>query len=128
MYKRKINPNKVLIWEHQNTKPELEELARQGKLHVLPPVPVFELPEKYRELGDYVLHDGHNRLEAARRANVELPIIVLTCAEDFKNLDNYNTPLWYTMNIREFNQFVNRQIRASLEYMKRNTKPANVKY
>ncbi|MBL7100653.1 MAG: ParB N-terminal domain-containing protein [Nanoarchaeota archaeon] len=118
MYKTNTDPRKVLIWQHETTTLELEEIAQSGKLSELPPVPVFELPTKYAHLGDYVLHDGHHRREAARRANSDLPILVLQCADDFRLVKEYNHPSWYDKSPKEFESWVNTQIKYALEYNK----------
>lgn len=83
MYKKTINPRKVVIWEHQKTTPELERLALEGKLE---PVPVFEMPFEFKYLGDYLIIDGHHRTEAAKKKGVNLPILVLQTAKDIKHV------------------------------------------
>lgn len=114
MYRKTVDPNRVLIWQHTNTTPQLENIARSGRLGQLPPTPVFELPDQYRHLGDYVLHDGHHRREAARRTNSDLPIIVLECAEDFKLVENYNLSSWYEKSPEEFERIKQIQIECGV--------------
>jgi len=117
MYKTTANPRRVLIWQHEETTPELEEIAQDGKLDELPPVPVFELPAQYSHLGDYVLHDGHKRREAARRTNSNLQLLVLECAKDFSFVKEYNAPAWYNKSPEEFEWWVDLQIKSALRYM-----------
>ena|SRR3989344_3938010 len=82
-----VDPAKVIAWEHHQTTPEHEERAAQGKQR---PVPVFEMPRQYRDLGEYLLLDGHHRLEAALRQRVALPIIVINRPADLRYVPQYN--------------------------------------
>ena len=52
----------------------------------------FEMPRQYRDLGDYLLLDGHNRREAALRTQTEFPIIVINTPKDLRYVPQYNDP------------------------------------
>ena len=117
MYQQNVNPNKVLIWEHQRTNLGLEKIAKDGRLGNLAPAPVFELPRRYKHLGDYVLLDSHNRREAARRNNVDLPVIVVeSAAGDFRHVEQYADPFFYEQDEGDFQEMVDDTVDNALKY------------
>jgi len=115
MYKINADSSEVLVRHHEETTPELEEIAQAGRLIEFP-VPVFKLPEQYTHLGKYVLFDGHHRREAARRTNSHLPLLVLECADDFRFVEGYDEPFWYEQSPEKFELVVNVTIEEALMY------------
>ncbi len=87
MYKTDASPYEVLRWEHRKTAPELIEMARSGTLWKLGYVIAFETPPEYRSLGDYILVDGHKRVNAARKAKRQIRLMIIQNPEDFEHAD-----------------------------------------
>lgn len=57
----------------------------EGWKHV-PPVPVVEVPDDLLHMGFFIIYNGHHRLEAAKRADMPLPVILLENDADMKPL------------------------------------------
>lgn len=49
---------------------------------LVPPVPVVEAPADLRDLGQYVVYNGHNRRAAALKAKILLPCLLLEKEQD----------------------------------------------
>lgn len=66
----------------------------EGWKHV-PPVPVVEAPNDLLHLGFFIVYNGHTRLEAARRAGMPLPVMLLENDEDIIALKTHHDNLFF---------------------------------
>lgn len=116
MYEKKIDPNKTLIWHHDKTTAELEELARTGRFDELPPVPVLEIPEKYKHLGEYVLIDGHKRRNAAKKAGIDVNAMIIESGEDIKHITENGGQVYRDRSPKEFAEWIEHHVQDAIEY------------
>lgn len=65
-----------------------------GWKHV-PPVPVMEAPVDLLYLGFFIVYNGHHRLEAAKRADMPLPVMLLENDKDINTLAGFNDDLFF---------------------------------
>lgn len=87
MYEATASPDRILPKDHTNVNYYLLSLAKEGRLQEAGPLFVYEALEEYADLVDFVVFDGHHRLEAAKRVDVpELELKVMENGADFKDL------------------------------------------
>ena len=118
MYKTKVKPEKVLVWEHEKTTSDLEEIAKRDGFEDLPAL-VFKTPWDYRRFGEYVLFDGHHRREAAKRQGVDFYVIVIEKPLDFKEIPGYEWTNLDKMSDGEFREFIEKYVREHFKYERR---------
>ncbi|MFA5887947.1 MAG: hypothetical protein WC852_04530 [Candidatus Nanoarchaeia archaeon] len=68
-----------------------------GWKHV-PPVPVVDAPDDLLYLGFFIVYNGHHRLEAARRADMPLPVMLLENDKDIKTIAKFHDDLFFVPN------------------------------
>lgn len=69
----------------------------EGWKHV-PPVPVVDAPDDLLYLGFFIVYNGHHRLEAAKRAGMPLPVMLLENDKDIKTLAKFHDDLFFVPN------------------------------
>lgn len=72
-----------------------------GWKHV-PPVPVIEAPDDLLHLGFFIVYNGHHRLEAAKRADMPLPVMLLKDDSDIECLQKHHENLFFWLEEDSF--------------------------
>ncbi|MFH1376725.1 MAG: hypothetical protein ABIH25_03750 [Candidatus Woesearchaeota archaeon] len=114
MYEIYIDPSRVLPWEHRNTTDELVEITKAGNLYKLGPILGFELPNDHI---NYLLLDGHKRLEAARVSGVNLLMAIIQKPSDFDLISNSEYRTWVSMSKSEFKKFVENTAIEAVDFL-----------
>ncbi len=68
--------------------------GKEGWKHI-PPVPVLEAPDDLLYLGFFIVYNGHHRLEAAKRADLPLPVMLLEDDKDIKTLAKFHDDVFF---------------------------------
>lgn len=97
-------------WEYLTLTPAERMRRRQDRemkgWRYVQPAPVFDAPNDLLHLGQYVLCNGHNRREAAKRAGIMLPILLIECFQDIIWLVDSDEGVSKTMTLWEHKVYV----------------------
>ena len=142
----KINPKLTLPWDHEKAKPYLLAKAREEKMLLegaslvdiltkrppgagfsvlnvgwgsVPSVPIIEASGKARDLGEFVLYNGHNRRAAAIEADIALPIYLIENNPDLKKINESKERVWSLENY-SYDEIREILSECALRYYKRN--------
>ncbi|MFH1358894.1 MAG: ParB N-terminal domain-containing protein [archaeon] len=85
MIRKTADPRELILYDHFDAYPKIYDSIKNKGWFSNHPIPVFQVPSwsDLRDLGKYLLYDGHNRAVASLESGfTEVPILVIETTMD----------------------------------------------